>query len=110
MVPPARADAALKLFGPRRRVAKRIRLRIQARLHSKLPAISSAGRRVSLQIRRGGRWHRIARTRTKAGGKVVLRARLRAGRYVMRVRYAGAPELNAAASRTFVMKVPRRKR
>jgi subtilisin family serine protease len=110
VVPPARADAALKLFGPRRRVAKRVRLRIQARLRSKLPAISSAGRRVSLQIRRGGRWHRIARTRTKAGGKVVLRARLRAGRYVMRVKYAGAPELTAAASRTFVMKVPRRKR
>jgi subtilisin family serine protease len=110
VVPPARADAALKLFGPRRRVAKRIRLRIQARLRSKLPAISSAGRRVSLQIRRGGRWHRIARTRTKAGGKVVLRARLRAGKYVMRVKYSGAPELTAAASRTFVMKVPRRKR
>jgi hypothetical protein len=28
----------------------------------------------------------------------------------MRVKYAGAPELEAATSRTFVMKVPRRKR
>jgi subtilisin family serine protease len=110
VVPPPRADAALKLVGPQRRVAKRVRLRIQARLRSKLPAISAAGRRVALQVRRKGRWYRVARTRTKAGGSVVLRARLRKGRYVMRVKYAGAPELEAATSRTFVMKVPRRNR
>jgi subtilisin family serine protease len=110
VVPPPRADAALKLFGARRRVAKRVRLRIQARLRSKLPAISAAGRRVSLQVRRNGGWYRVARARTKAGGSVVLRTRLRKGRYVMRLTYAGAPELEAATSRTFVMKVPRRKR
>jgi hypothetical protein len=57
-----------------------------------------------------GRWHRVGRARTKAGGSVVLRTRLRPGRYVMRVRYAGAPELESATSRAFVMKVPRRKR
>jgi subtilisin family serine protease len=110
VVPPARARAALKLIGPRRRIAKRIRLRVMGTLASRLPAISSAGRRVSLQIRRGGRWHRVARARTKAGGSVVLRTRLRSGRYVMRITYAGAPELEDATSRTFVMKVPRRKR
>lgn len=110
VVPPPRAHAALKLFGPGRRIAKRVRLRIQARLRSKLPAISSAGRRVSLQIRRRGRWHRVARSLTKAGGRVVLRTRLRSGRYVMRLKYAGAPELESATSRTFVMKVPRRKK
>jgi subtilisin family serine protease len=110
VVPPPRAAAALKVVGPSRRVAKRIRLRIQGVLRSKLPAISPAGRRVSLQVRRGGRWHRVARAKTKAGGSVVLRTRLRPGRYAMRVKYAGAPELEAATSRTFVMKVPRRKR
>ena len=110
VVPPDRARAAIKLIGPRRRIAKRVRLRIRGRLDSKLPAISAAGRRVSLQVRRGGRWHRIARARTKAGGTVVLRTRVRSGRYVMRIKYAGAPELEAATSRTFVMKVPRRKR
>jgi subtilisin family serine protease len=109
VVPPARANAALKLIGPDRRVAKRIRLRIQGRLRSKLPAISPAGRRVSLQVRRGESWYRVARARTKAGGSVVLRTRLRAGRYVMRVKYAGAPELESATSRTFVMKVPKRR-
>ena len=108
--PPPRARASLKLVGPRRRIAKRIRLRIQGLLRSKLPAISPAGRRVSLQVRRRGTWHRIARARTKAGGGVILRARLRSGRYVLRVRYAGAPELEAAASRTFVLKVPTRRR
>jgi subtilisin family serine protease len=110
IVPPARANAALKVIGPRRRIAKRIRFRIQGRLHSKLPAISPAGRRVSLQVRRGGRWHRVARARTKAGGNVVLRTRLDAGRYLMRVKYAGAPELESATSRTFLMKVPKRTR
>ena len=110
IVPPARAFSALKLYGPSRRIAKRVRLRIQARLRSKLPAISAAGRRVSLQVRRKGRWYRVARSRTKAGGSVVLRTRLRSGRYVLRVKYAGAPELSSATSRTFVMKVPRRKK
>jgi subtilisin family serine protease len=109
IVPPSRANAALKLIGPRRRLAKRVRLRIQGVLRSKLPAISPAGRRVSLQIRRNGHWFRVSRARTKAGGSVVLRARLHTGRYVMRVKYAGAPELSGATSRTFVMKVPRRK-
>lgn len=109
IVPPSRADAALKLLGPGRRVAKRPRIRIKARLRSQLPAISSAGRRVSLQIRRGDRWHRVARVRTKAGGHAVLRSRLRPGRYVLRVKYAGAPELSSATSRTFVLKVPKRR-
>jgi hypothetical protein len=39
----------------------------------------------------------------------VLRTRLHAGRYVLRVQYAGAPELAAATSPTFVMKVPERR-
>lgn len=110
VMPPPRADAALKLIGPRSRVAKRIRIRVQGLLHSKLPAISPAGRRVSLQARRNGKWYRVARARTKAGGKVVLRSRLRPGRYVLRVKYPGAPELAAAASAPFALKVPRRHR
>jgi subtilisin family serine protease len=110
VVPPPRAHAALRLIGPRRRIAKRIRLRIAGVLRSKLPAISPAGRRVALEVRRRGLWYRVARARTKAGGSVVLRTRLRAGRYMMRVKYSGAPELEAATSQTFVMKVPRRKR
>jgi subtilisin family serine protease len=109
VVPPPRADASLKLDGPRRRTAKRPRIRIKARLGSRLPAISPAGRRVSLQIRRGGHWYRVARSRTKAGGHAVLRSRLRPGRYVMRIKYAGAPELSSATSRTLVLKVPRRR-
>jgi subtilisin family serine protease len=108
VVPPPRADAALKLLGPSRRVAKRARVRIQARLRSQLPAISPAGRRVSLQVRRDHRWYRVARSRTKAGGHTVLRSRLRPGRYVMRLKYSGAPELSSATSRTFVVKVPRK--
>ena len=82
-------------------------LRVRATLASRLAAISPAGRRVSLQIRRNGNWHRIARARTKAGGRVVLKTRLRPGRYVLRVKYAGAPELTAAASGRLVLRVRR---
>ena len=87
-----------------------VKLLIRGVLKSELPAISPAGRRVSLQVRRGGHWYGVARARTRAGGTVVLRMRLRAGQYVMRVEYAGAPELAAAMSRTFVVKVPKRRR
>ena len=102
IVPPARASASLRVV---RRQVRRSRLRVRATLNSRLAAISPAGRRVSLQVRRGGEWHRIARARTKAGGRVVLTTRLRAGRYVLRVRYAGAPELAAAASGRLVLRV-----
>ncbi|HEX7255157.1 MAG TPA: S8 family serine peptidase [Gaiellaceae bacterium] len=104
IVPPARAFASLRVL---RRQVRRTRIRVRAKLGSRLGAISPAGRRVSLQIRRDGRWHRIARARTKGGGRVVLKTRLRPGRYVLRVRYAGAPELTAAASGRLVLRVRR---
>jgi subtilisin family serine protease len=104
VVPPPRAASALRVV---RRNVRRTRIRVGATLASQLAAISPAGRRVSLQIRRSGRWHRIARARTKAGGRVVLKSRLRPGRYVLRVKYAGAPELTAAASDRLVLRVPR---
>ena len=102
VVPPARASASLRVV---RRQVRRSRLRVRARLNSQLAAISPAGRRVSLQVRRNGAWHRIARARTKAGGRVVLKTRLRPGRYVLRVRFAGAPELTAAASGRLLLRV-----
>ncbi|HEU6446188.1 MAG TPA: S8 family serine peptidase, partial [Gaiellaceae bacterium] len=105
IVPPARAFSTLRVL---RRQVRRTRVDVRARLSSRLDAISPAGRRVSLQLRRNGRWHRIARARTKAGGRVVLKARLRPGRYVVRLKYAGAPELTAAASGRVVLRVERR--
>ena len=108
IVPPGRAFSALRVVGPHRRRAARTRIRVRARLHSRLRAISPAGRRVSLQIRRNGKWHRIARARTKGGGRVVLRARLRPGRYVLRVKYAGAPELTSSASGRLLVRIRRR--
>lgn len=107
ITPPPRADATLQLSVPRKSIAKRSRIRIQGLLRSDLPAISPAGRRVTLQIRRDGAWRRVARAQTKAGGGVVLRARLNRGRYVMRVIYPGDPELAAAVSSRFTLKVPR---
>jgi subtilisin family serine protease len=107
IVPPARALSSLRVVGSLRRKLGRQRIRVRARLHSRLAAISPAGRRVSLQIRRNGKWHRVARARTRAGGRVVLRTRLRAGRYVLRVKYAGAPELSAAQSGRLIVRVTR---
>jgi subtilisin family serine protease len=104
IVPPARASSTLRVV---RRQVRSTRLRVRARLGSRLAAISPAGRRVSLQVRRHGRWHRIARARTKAGGRVVLKTRLRPGRYVLRVKFAGAPELASAASGRVVLRVRR---
>ena len=104
IVPPARAFASLRVV---RKQVRQTRLRVRAKLGSRLAAISPAGRHVSLQVRRNGTWYRIARARTKAGGRVVLKTRLRPGRYVMRVKYAGAPELTAAASGRLVLRVRR---
>jgi len=105
IVPPARAFSSLRLVGPLHRKARHLKVRVRAKLNSKLSAISPAGRRVSLQVRRKGKWHRIARGRTRAGGQVSLQTRLRPGRYVMRVKYAGAPELTAASSGRLVLRV-----
>jgi subtilisin family serine protease len=104
IVPPTRAASALRVV---RRNVRRTRIRVRATLASRLAAISPAGRRVSLQVRRNGSWYRIARDRTKAGGRVVLKTHLRPGRYVLRVKYAGAPELTAAASGRLVLRVRR---
>ncbi|HEV2903113.1 MAG TPA: S8 family serine peptidase [Gaiellaceae bacterium] len=104
IVAPARASASLRVV---RRQVRESRLRVRAKLNSRLAAISPAGRRVSLQVRRNGGWHGIARAYTKAGGRVVLKTRLRPGRYVLRVKYAGAPELTAAASGRLVLRVKR---
>jgi subtilisin family serine protease len=108
VVPPPRAASTLKLVGPPTRAAERPGVRIDGFLRSRLPAISPTGRQVVLQIYRDGAWRRIARAETKAGGSLVLRARLRRGRYLMRVRYTGEPELAAAASRSFALRVTRR--
>jgi hypothetical protein len=104
IVPPPRAASALRVV---RRNVRRTSIRVRAKLSSRLAAISPAGRRVSLQVQRNGRWHRIARGRTKAGGRVVLKTRMRPGRYVARVMYAGAPELTAATSGRLVLRVRR---
>ena len=107
VVPPARAFSSLRVVGRLRRQVRQTRIRVRAKLNSRLAAISPAGRRVSLQIRRNGKWHRVARARTKAGGRVLLKARLRPGRYVLRVKYAGAPELTSASSGRLLVRIKR---
>jgi subtilisin family serine protease len=107
IVPPARALSSLRVVGSLRRNLGRAPIRVRATLHSRLAAISPAGRRVSLQVHRNGRWYRVARAHTRAGGRAFLRAHLRPGRYVMRVKYAGAPELTAAQSGRLLVRVKR---
>jgi subtilisin family serine protease len=104
-VVPPRAGSGLKVVRSPKRAAGGTWFRIEGRLRSQLPAISPAGRRVSLEVRRNGRWDPVAVTQTKAGGAVVLRAHLRGGRYLVRANYAGAPELASAVSSTFPLNV-----
>lgn len=60
----------------------------------------TAGRRVSLQAREGGRWHTLARSRTRAAGRFVLRyVAGSAGQESMRVSFPG-DRLNAASAAT----------
>jgi hypothetical protein len=51
---------------------------------------------VTLQIRRGHSWHRIARTSTRHGGGVYWTVGLRPGRHVLRVVYRGRWDLRSA--------------
>lgn len=74
------------------------RLRIAARLHSLMPAISPARRVVRLQAKRGRRWHTIATARTDAAGRARWAVRP-GGSQQLRVRYLGSPELTSASSR-----------
>jgi len=71
-------------------------LRLAVHLRTSAPVVTPDYRTITLQVRRDGRWHRLARTTTRRGGEIRWTFGLRPGRYVLRAVYRGRWDLHAA--------------
>jgi hypothetical protein len=87
----------------RARLARRVgrprslrRVRLAVHLRTSAPTVTPDYRAVTLQIRRGGSWHRVARTTTRLGGGIHWTVGLRPGRYILRAVYRGRWDLQSA--------------
>jgi subtilisin family serine protease len=79
------------------RAASRLRsVRLAVHLRTSAPTVTPDYRALTLQIRRGGSWHRIARTTTRLGGGIHWTVGLRPGSHLLRVVYRGRPDLRPA--------------
>lgn len=86
-----------QLRSSRRRGHRPLRtVRLALRLRTSAPVVTPDHRLITLQVRRHGRWHRLARTSTRRGGEIRWTLALRPGRYVMRAEYRGRWDLHAA--------------
>jgi hypothetical protein len=74
------------------------RVRVSAALRSSVPDVSPAHRIVTLEVLKRGRWRRLARTTTRAGGQVRWTVGLRKGTHRLRVSYHGRWDLRSARS------------
>jgi len=72
------------------------RVRLAVYLRTSAPTVRPDYRTVTLQIRLGGSWHRLARTTTRLGGGVRWSVGLRPGRHTLRVVYRGRSDLRSA--------------
>ena len=71
-------------------------LRLAVHLRTSAPLVTPDYRSITLQVRRGGSWHRLARATTGRGGGIRWTFGLRPGRYVLRAVYRGRWDLHAA--------------
>jgi subtilisin family serine protease len=71
-------------------------LRVAVHLRTSAPVVTPDYRTITLQVRRHGRWHRLARRATRRGGEIRWTVGLRPGRYVLRAVYRGRWDLHAA--------------
>jgi subtilisin family serine protease len=71
-------------------------LHLAVHLRTSAPVVTPAYRTITLQVRRHGHWHRLARTTTRKGGEIRWTFGLRPGRYVMRAVYRGRWDLHPA--------------
>ena len=95
---PARVARNTETFrGPRLR-----NVRLVVHLRTSAPTVTPDYRTLTLQIRRGGSWHRITRTTTRLGGGIRWTVGLRSGRHVLRVLYRGRQDLRPAIRLTHV--------
>ncbi len=98
-----RAGAWLSVRRLHTRVAQRAasprglrRVRLAVHLRTSAPTVTPDYRAITLQIRSGGSWHRIARTTTRLGGGIRWTVGLRPGRHILRVVYRGRSDLRSA--------------
>ncbi len=78
------------------------RVRLAVHLRSSRPTVTPDYRTVTLQVRRGGSWHRLARRTTRLGGGIRWTVGLKPGRHVLRAVYRGRWDLSAAIWRKSV--------
>ena len=72
------------------------RISLAVHLRSSRPTVTPDYRMVTLQVRRGGSWHRLARRTTRLGGGIRWTVGLKPGRHVVRAVYRGRWDLRAA--------------
>ena len=103
-IPPRiQAGAWLSMHRMRTRSVRTVRatralrgVRLAVHLRTSAPTVTPDYRVVSLEVRRGRHWHRIARTTTRWGGAIRWTVGLRPGRYVLRAVYGGRWDLRSA--------------
>jgi hypothetical protein len=78
------------------------RVHLAVHLRSSRPTVTPDYRTVTLQVRRGGSWHRLARRTTRLGGGIRWTVGLKPGRHVLRAIYRGRWDLSAAIWRKSV--------
>ncbi len=71
-------------------------VRIAVHLRSSAPTVTPDYRLITLQVRLGKSWHRLARTTTRLGGGIRWRVGLEPGRYVVRAIYRGRWDMHGA--------------
>jgi hypothetical protein len=89
-----RARFARRASAPRGTRLRRVRLAVH--LRTSAPTVTPDYRAITLQIRLGGSWHRVARTTTRVGGGIHWTVGLRPGRYILRAVYRGRWDLQSA--------------
>jgi subtilisin family serine protease len=72
------------------------RVRLAVHLRSSKPTVTPDFRMITLQVKRGGSWHRLARTTTRLGGGIRWTVGLKPGRHLLRAIYRGRWDLSAA--------------
>ena len=103
IAPRARAGAWLSVLRVQSRASRRAHaaralraVRLTVHLRSSAPTVTPDYRVLSLEVRRGRHWRRIARTATNLGGGIHWTVGMRPGRHVLRVVYRGRWDLQGA--------------
>jgi subtilisin family serine protease len=72
------------------------RVRLAVHLRTGAPTVTPDYRALTLQVKRGGSWHRVKRSTTRRGGGIRWSVGLPPGRYLFRVLYKGRWDLESA--------------